>query len=210
MDLAREVRAGEVHFSSDVSPSRASGPSGCVRRARSRGFRLCGHPGLSAVDETNDGRPYTVFTPFWRAALRAPHREVLAAPRKVSMPTEVRKRRIPSLDELGLEERVPDPVRGGESEARRRLSSFVRSRVERYGSSQDDMGDERTSRLSPYLHFGCLSPREVVDRAHDRARASRPRPAGLCVIGVDYPEPVVDHREARRAAIERYRSAAGR
>jgi deoxyribodipyrimidine photolyase len=28
--------------------------------------------------------------------------------------------------------------------------------------------------------------------------------ASGCVIGVDYPEPIVDHAEARRAALERY------
>ena len=31
------------------------------------------------------------------------------------------------------------------------------------------------------------------------------REAG-CVIGVDYPEPIVDHAEARREAFERYRA----
>jgi deoxyribodipyrimidine photo-lyase len=31
------------------------------------------------------------------------------------------------------------------------------------------------------------------------------RDAG-CVIGTDYPEPIVDHAEARRAALDRYRS----
>nr|MBA3840457.1 hypothetical protein [Thermoleophilaceae bacterium] len=30
-----------------------------------------------------------------------------------------------------------------------------------------------------------------------------------CVIGEDYPGPIVDHREAREAAMERYRAAAG-
>jgi deoxyribodipyrimidine photo-lyase len=34
------------------------------------------------------------------------------------------------------------------------------------------------------------------------------RAAG-CAIGRDYPEPIVDHREARLRAIERYRTAAG-
>ncbi|MEJ7717051.1 MAG: hypothetical protein WKF31_03460 [Thermoleophilaceae bacterium] len=40
---------------------------------------------------TKNGKPYTVFTPFWRTALGAPHREVIGAPRKVSMPSKVRK-----------------------------------------------------------------------------------------------------------------------
>ena len=34
------------------------------------------------------------------------------------------------------------------------------------------------------------------------------REAG-CVIGTDYPEPIVDHKEAREEALARYRSATG-
>ncbi|MBA2429224.1 MAG: deoxyribodipyrimidine photo-lyase, partial [Thermoleophilaceae bacterium] len=172
VELAGEVGAEEIHFTRDVSPyarRRAGRVHDACAEAR---VELCGHPGSTVVDDvrelrTNDGKPYTVFTPFWRAALGAPHREVIGAPRKVSMPSRVRKGQVPRLEDLGLEERVADPVPGGETEARRHLSNFVRSRVERYSSSQDDLGDDGTSRLSPYLHFGCLSPREVVERAPD-------------------------------------------
>ena len=35
----------------------------------------------------------------------------------------------------------------------------------RYDHSHDDLAADATSRLSPYLHFGCLSPLEVAERA---------------------------------------------
>ena len=34
-----------------------------------------------------------------------------------------------------------------------------------YASGRDDLADDSTSRLSPYLRFGCLSPLEVAERA---------------------------------------------
>jgi deoxyribodipyrimidine photo-lyase len=34
--------------------------------------------------------------------------------------------------------------------------------------------------------------------------------AAACVIGRDYPAPIVDHDQARRITLERYRRAAGR
>jgi deoxyribodipyrimidine photo-lyase len=54
---------------------------------------------------------------------------------------------------------------GGEAAGRRRLDRWVGTGLARYGELHDDLAADGTSRLSPYLHFGCLSPREVVERA---------------------------------------------
>jgi deoxyribodipyrimidine photo-lyase len=55
-------------------------------------------------------------------------------------------------------------MRGGEREGRRRLDVFLDGRVHEYTSTHDALGADRTSRLSPYLHFGCLSPLAVEGR----------------------------------------------
>jgi deoxyribodipyrimidine photo-lyase len=52
-------------------------------------------------------------------------------------------------------------ARGGETAGRDRLLSWSTD-VSGYGDHHDDLPGDRTSRLSPYLHFGCLSPREVA------------------------------------------------
>jgi deoxyribodipyrimidine photo-lyase len=38
-----------------------------------------------------------------------------------------------------------------------------------YDALRDQLPDDGTSRLSPYLHFGCLSPATVLARSHRRA-----------------------------------------
>ena len=135
----------ELFVSEDVTPY-----------ARRRDAGLQGHPGLLvAMPE----RPYKVFSPFHRAWLREPRRPVLAAPRKMP-PLHVDKGRIPTLEELGLKQEVEEPMPGGETAARERLSRFARQAYEHEKP-------EGTSRLSPYLHFGCLSPREVEERIDD-------------------------------------------
>jgi len=53
---------------------------------------------------------------------------------------------------------------GGEAAARKRLEAFLEDGIEEYADRRDDLGADATSRLSPYLHFGCLSPREVEER----------------------------------------------
>ena len=53
---------------------------------------------------------------------------------------------------------------GGESAGRERMSRFLSEGVRDYADNHDALGRDRTSRLSPYLRFGCVSPRELEDR----------------------------------------------
>lgn len=52
---------------------------------------------------------------------------------------------------------------GGESAGRRRLDGWAK-RVDRYDDGQDRLDEDGTSRLSPYLHSGCLSTTQVIHR----------------------------------------------
>jgi deoxyribodipyrimidine photo-lyase len=65
--------------------------------------------------------------------------------------------------------------RGGELAGRNRLEAFLNDGIQRYADRRDDLGADATSRLSPYLHFGCVSAREVEERlpAGEGARAFR-------------------------------------
>jgi deoxyribodipyrimidine photo-lyase len=167
--LARETDAATVHFTYDVSPFARARGSRVLEALERQGVEPHAHPGLTAADHVGDlatgkGTPYAVFTPFHRAWERQPRREPLQAPRKVDLPPDVERGTIPSLEELGLEQTVADPMRGGETEARRRLKDFLAGPVHRYADTHDALGEDATSRLSPYLHLGCVSPREVEHR----------------------------------------------
>ena len=168
--LAREVGATAIHFTADVSPFARRRGARTSRALREAGVESVGHPGLCAVDDpgairTRQGRPYTVFSPFHRSWLRCERRDVLTAPGALPpLPSGVAKGQLPSLAALGLEQEVADPPPGGEAEARRRLDGFLDGLVRDYAKNHDALGSDRTSRLSPYLHFGCLSPRQVENR----------------------------------------------
>jgi deoxyribodipyrimidine photo-lyase len=168
--LAEELGAGAVHFTHDLSPFARDRDERVGRTLADAGFELCPHPGLSAVDDvaalrTREGKPYTIFSPFHRAWLEADRREVLTAPRRLPpLPSKVTKGRLPSLASLGLSQEVRDSARGGESEARRVADRFLRGSVRDYADARDRLGREGTSRLSPYLHFGCITPRQLERR----------------------------------------------
>jgi deoxyribodipyrimidine photo-lyase len=166
--LAREVGATAVHATADPGPFATRRDERVAAALRRAGVELCLHPGLGVVDElprTKAGAPYTVFTPFHRAWLAAERRAVLAPPRRLpAMPSRLRKGRVPSLASLGLEQEVAEPLPGGERPARRRMARFAADGVRDYASTQDALDRAGTSRLSPYLHFGCISARALEER----------------------------------------------
>ena len=169
-ELARDVSAEAIHFTADVSPFARRRGERTRRALADIGAEAVGHPGLNAVDEiaevrTQQGRPYTVFSPFHRNWLDQERRPVLNAPAELPpLPSSLAKGRLPSLASLGLEQEVSDPAPGGESAATRTLARFLDGMIDEYTDNHDALGRDRTSRLSPYLHFGCLSVRQIEDR----------------------------------------------
>ena len=78
------------------------------------------HPGVSVVNDvraiqTGQGRPYTVFTPFYRNWERVRRRPVLDPPKRIDLPAKTRPGRVPSLASLGLEQEVAEPARAGKA-----------------------------------------------------------------------------------------------
>ena len=157
--LVREIDAGAVFLAEDASAS-ARRRERCLREE----LDMRTFASTSVVDpgevRTTEGRPYRVFTPYWRAWKEAPRRPLLEAPR-IRLPDGVELGEPP---DLGPGE-SPGRPRGGETEGRKRLGRFLDFGLAGYEASADDLAADATSRLSPYLHFGCLSPLEVAERA---------------------------------------------
>src|SRR5262249_37778516 len=85
--------------------------------------------------------------------------------------------RLPQGVEVAWPFRAPKPsskvsqsrARGGESEGAKRAAAWLRKHLDGYGSrGHDALADDATSRLSPYLHFGCISWRCRAVRARER------------------------------------------
>jgi deoxyribodipyrimidine photo-lyase len=112
------------------------------------------------------GKPFQMFTPFWRACLAKPvAATVRDAPKRISPPArwpaslEVRDLALePASDWATGFRKVWQP---GESGARVQLKRFLKKAVRTYPEDRELPGLEGTSRLSPHLHFGEISPGQV-------------------------------------------------
>ncbi|MEQ9488064.1 MAG: deoxyribodipyrimidine photo-lyase [Alphaproteobacteria bacterium] len=118
--------------------------------------------------ETKTGGPYGVFTPFWKtlSAMEPPARP-LQAPK--SIPTGKSNLETDSLKDWALTPEKPDWAAGfadhwqpGEDGAQARLQSFVENGLDQYRDHRNTPAEEDgTSRLSPHLHFGEITARQV-------------------------------------------------
>ena len=212
LSLTREIGADQVHFTSDVGPFARARDERIRLSLRRAGIDVHEHPGLFVADEldgirTAGGSPYTVFTPFFNAWSEGPRRGVEALPRRLPpRPAGLDFGDIPQLAELGLRQEVQSPVVGGERTGRRRMQEFLSRSVADYAAQRDVVGAGATSGLSPYLHFGCVSPREL-----EHALSAGEGPASLRrqLAWRDFYAHVLLHfpSNARSAHQARYRSA---
>ncbi|ASU81779.1 deoxyribodipyrimidine photo-lyase [Nocardiopsis gilva YIM 90087] len=175
--LAHETGAGRIHLSADVSALAAARSARLRREAAAVGVEVAEFPGVTVVAPGElvpaGGDHYKVFTPFWRAWEAHRWRDVVAAPRLLSLPTGVSEGGTPedALKGAGVGELSPSRQPGGEQEARRRLSAWLSNGCSSYERLHDDLAAAATSRLSADLRFGCLSPVET-------ARAALEHPGG--------------------------------
>ncbi|MBO7940993.1 deoxyribodipyrimidine photo-lyase [Streptomyces sp. S9] len=166
--VAAEADADEVHLAADASAYAQRREARLRRALEAEGVRLHVHDTVTSAVDPGAVAPassdhFAVFTPYFGHWSRRGLREVLGAPRKVAVPDGVGSEDLPAR--RGLAGLSPDLAAGGETEGRKRLTAWLRSGVAAYEGRHDDLAGDATSRLSPHLHFGTLSPVELVHRA---------------------------------------------
>lgn len=169
MAMAAEVQAEAIYLTEDVSAYARRRQQRLSAAADSARIQLRGFEGATVVPAgyltPAGGDHFKVFTPYHRQWTATDLRAVEKAPARLSAPGGVEGAGVPRLSELTDGTPSPDLKAGGETEARRRATSWLDDGAERYHETHDDLAGDATSRLSPDLHFGCLSARELVSLA---------------------------------------------
>ncbi|MFF5860503.1 cryptochrome/photolyase family protein [Streptomyces sp. NPDC012751] len=166
--VAAEADADEVHMAADASGYARLRERRLRRALEAGGRRLHVHENVTTAVAPGTVTPassdhFAVFTPYFRQWSGQPPRDVLRAPRAIGVPPGVGSEELPSrAASAGVS---PGLAEGGETAGRKRLAAWLRSGAAGYADRHDDLAGDATSRLSPHLHFGTLSPVELVRRA---------------------------------------------
>lgn len=123
--------------------------------------------------QTQAGNYFKVFTPYWKQALKQ-----LVIPDAISLTQSLPPMTEDGecLDDWNLLPKKPDWAyefprywQPGEAGAMEKLEDFIRGRLQGYQSARNEPAKESTSRLSPHLHFGEISPWQIW-RAIEQAK----------------------------------------
>jgi deoxyribodipyrimidine photo-lyase len=170
--VARECGATALHVSADWSAYARAREERLAGGCAEERIEFTAHPGVTVVPPgavtPAGGDHFKVFTPFHRAWSGLPWREQLGAPRKLRVPSKLKAGRRPSLDSLLRGRPSPGRLPGGEKEGRRLMHAFIRDGIGGYEARHDDLPGDRTSRLSAYVRWGCVSPLELAREAGER------------------------------------------
>jgi deoxyribodipyrimidine photo-lyase len=178
--LARRHQCDVLYFNREYEVNESRRDATVMHTFESAGLAVHGFDDTVIIPpealRTTDGRFYTVFTPFKRAWLA--HFEVAGldtmparprAQREWACPPDTVPERITGFD---LDRGLPDLWPAGEGLALKQLAEFVAQQITKYRQLRDHPADDGTSRLSPYLTHGVLSPRRCLAEARE-ANAGR-------------------------------------
>lgn len=120
------------------------------------------------------GAFFKVFTPFWKHCLRQPVESMAdSVPMLTSSQSSVGAiDGALSLEVLNLLPTRPNWAAGfdwqvGEAAALSKLDQFIQASIHTYKDQRDFMDQDATSKLSPHLHFGEISPRLIYHRCQE-------------------------------------------
>jgi deoxyribodipyrimidine photo-lyase len=167
--LAAEVEADQVHAARSFEPWARAQDRAVARTLKDAGVAFKRHLSaqLFAPEDikTKSGGDYGVYTPFSKACLERVVPPPSDAPARINGIAD-----IPgdALEDWRLRPTKPDWAGGlreswqpGEAGARKLLDRFLAGPVQNYDEARNLPGTAGTSRLSPHVHFGEISPRRV-------------------------------------------------
>jgi deoxyribodipyrimidine photo-lyase len=169
IEIGRMANVSHIHVSDDYSAYATRRLAGLEQAAAGHRIEVVRHPGVTVVPPgtlmpSSGGSFFQVFTPYYRQWQAASLRPEVPVPGAVRQPAGVAAGQLPRLAELTTAAPAPGRPRGGETAGMSRLRSFAGGSegLAGYGSDRDDLAADASSRLSPYLHLGCLSARAVA------------------------------------------------
>ena len=175
--LAEDCKAAAVFWNRCYEPADRERDEKTADKLAQAGYQVRSFPGSLLIEpwtlSTKQGDPYQVFTPFWKAArTRVEFASPLPAPESLKTPDQ-----WPDSEELADWKLLPtldwadeflERWKPGEDAAHAAWQKFLDDNIAEYGTERDVPSHHGTSRLSPHLHYGEISPRLIYADAVEK------------------------------------------
>ncbi|HXY37191.1 MAG TPA: deoxyribodipyrimidine photo-lyase [Planctomycetaceae bacterium] len=169
-EILKTTGADAVYWNRRYEPALSRRDAQIEQALRRSGIEAQTFPGNVLFEpheiRTKEGNPYRVFTPFWKACrARGEPGKPLPAPRRLIAPSQWP--RSLEIAELQLEPKIDWAAgfratwRPGARGAAKQIERFHAQALSAYARGRDRPDSLGTSRLSPHLHFGEITPRQV-------------------------------------------------
>jgi deoxyribodipyrimidine photo-lyase len=172
--LVKETGADAVTWNRCYEPYVLARNKTVAETLTNEGVEISAHNGLLLFDprkiKNQSGGFFKVYTPFSRVCMGLDPGPTLPAPKKLEAIKPIASDKLADWELLPVK---PDWSGGmreawdvGEEAAAKHLHAFIKKHIGNYKNGRNLPGEDSTSRLSPYLHFGHISPRQVWHAGH--------------------------------------------
>lgn len=168
-DLFEETGAGEIYWNRRYDPAGVKTDTALKKNLPAKSFRGSVLREPHEI-ETQNGEFYKVYTPFYKNVIsQGDPKEPLDVPKRWTHPESYPE--SDSIDDwdllpkIGWDEAFYDHWSPTLSGAEAQVEDFLASAAGDYKDERDFPAKPGTSRISPYLHFGQISPRRLWHEA---------------------------------------------
>ena len=114
--------------------------------------------------QNNSGQYFKVFTPYWRKAFEVyqSKKEKLEKLKSINVLSHQENQTFNFLPKKNWYQKFSKYWTPGEKAAQEQLSKYLKTNIDIYKEARDRPDLDQTSKLSPYLRFGEISPRTIV------------------------------------------------
>ena len=114
--------------------------------------------------QNNSGQYFKVFTPYWRKAFEVyqSKKEKLEKLKSINVISHQENLTFNFLPKKNWYQKFSKYWTPGEKAAQDQLSQYLKINIDIYKEARDRPDLDQTSKLSPYLRFGEISPRTIV------------------------------------------------
>lgn len=168
LDVIRQSGARDIHFNQIYEPGLVRRDKTITKKLQQHNIHTHIYNGLLLHEpdmlRNKSDSVYRVFTPFWNTLRHSGINESILPSPRISCAQHLRSDKVEDLHLLPTtpwDEGLRNTWVAGEQQAFKQLHYFLDNPLSHYSETRDSPGTSGTSRLSPYLANGEISPRQI-------------------------------------------------